>query len=245
MNDKARYMMGLSMLLVCSATSAAQLQFTLDGGVAPLSQGNWSGSAIAPSALHASFVLDTLSAGAATYTPYTYPNNSSQACLGHFSLTGLAVSNVSVQTDQGALWSANNLSSQVSGDNATGTCPGGFFATLGFSAGGKTLSWSFDPSPGISQADIESSADPLATLLLGFRQFPGTMSVTGDWGTLYAGPTATITALSTATPASVPATVPLPSSFVLFASGIVSLVCKARRREAARATAWRHCSFLC
>jgi hypothetical protein len=229
MIDKAKYMIAASMLLVSSATSAVQLQFILDGVVAPPSQSNWSGSPTAPATLHASFVMDTLSAGAATYTSFTDPNHPSQTCLDHFSLTGLAVSSVSIQTDQGALWSAGNLSSQLSGDNATGACPGGFFATLGFSEGGKTFSWSFDPSPGISQADIESSADPLATLLLGFRQFPGTMWVTGDWGTLYAGPTATITSVSTASVTSVPAAVPLPGSMVLFASGIFGLALKACR----------------
>ncbi len=239
MSNKAGYMMASSMLLISSLASAAQLQFTLDGAVAPSPVSAWIGAAAAPSTLHASFIVDTLSAAAATYTSYADPANPSQACLGHFALTGLAVSGVSFQSDQGALWSSGNLSSHLSGDNATGACPGGFFATLGFSEGDKTFSWSFDPSPGIGQADLASSTDPLATLLLGFRLFPGTMSLTGEWGTLYAGPTVTINDISTTrvTALSVPTTVPLPGSIGLFASGIFSLAWKARRHKLAGVTA--------
>lgn len=206
------------MLTASSVSSAALLKVDIFSVVAPSPPTNWTEGTPVPSNVDISFVLDTLAFSSALYEPTL----GADPCLGNFSISNLATSAMSMQSDQGLLWSASNLSSNLSGPNASGGCPGGFFALLGFSEGGNQFTWSFDPSPGISMAVLDASSDPLADLLLGFEIFPGTGEISGSWGTLVIGTNATSTTITTLS-------TPLPGSYVLFASGLLAL-------------AWRRCA---
>lgn len=183
MDDKHYFTPGRTTQASSSKAKSARLEINIPGLVVP-SRTTWIAGPPMPSTVDISFIVDTLSYGSETAQPFTDPAQPSDPCLGSFAITGLAAASMSMHTDQGLLWSVNALSCDFKGENFTGVCPGGFSATLGFSEGNKTFSWSFDASPGISIAALTGSPCPLAELLLGFTTFAGDARIIGDWGTL-------------------------------------------------------------
>jgi hypothetical protein len=134
-----------------------------------------------------SFVIDTQSYNSLVIEPFQ-PGGGAAPCVGYFNATGLTVSNVVVSTNQGVLWTGASTSGSTGGPNATGLCPGGFFANMSFTDGDNQFGMSFDPSPGSNYDDVVASADPLLDILLGFNTFgPTSGSLTGNWGTLTGG----------------------------------------------------------
>src|SRR5262245_60946226 len=71
---------------------------------------------------------------------------------------------------------------RLRGDNAGG-CPGMLFSVLTFATSDVGFFGSVDFS-GLSQADYESSADPIADLLGNMAQRYIAVKLTGEWGTL-------------------------------------------------------------
>lgn len=183
MDDKQYFTPGQTTQPSASKAKSAQLRINIPGLVVP-SPTHWVGNSPTPSTVAIAFTVDTLSFGSETSQPITDPAQSSDPCLGDFTITGLATSGMTMHTDQGLLWSADALSCDFRGQNISGVCTGGFSAILGFVTGYKTFSWSLDASPGISMAALTGSPYPLAELMLGFTMLAGTATITGDWGTL-------------------------------------------------------------
>ena len=135
-----------------------------------------------PSALRASFVLDTLSFDSAAVSFAT--GRSGGNCVESFGFSGVAATDLSIGNDSIALWNAGaGANARFRGDNATGLCPGLFFGSLSLTQADRSLSGSID-FPGLSVAQYDASADPFVDLLELAAPRPLFGSLSGEWGRL-------------------------------------------------------------
>lgn len=210
---------------ISNITQASQLRFVIDARLA--GSPNWTASTPMPTTLHASFSIDTFSATNATYVGYDDPgyyNDPAMPYLGYYAVSDLTISDISFETDQGALSFSPSAVGSTGGSGLGlpgDTCPCGFFAGIGFRSGTDNFSWDFDPSAAISMTELNASNDPLAYIYLNMENLPSnSILLEGDWGSMNFVVDSYQRSVSS---------VPVPPAAWLFGSGLIGLIGVARK----------------
>jgi hypothetical protein len=178
----------------------------------------WNGRGPAPTTFEYTFFVDSLSANSVSYA---FGNSSSLngPCLISLNYQGLAATNINAYANGVAVFHANSGTFGIEGPNASGGCPGRFFAGELLQTGSSRFFADMDFGPGITKAAFVGSADPLGTLLNGAR-YDGPFSYSGSLGSF------TANGLGTSVQ------VPEPDSLALLAAGALGLLIFRKLRAA-------------
>lgn len=202
-------------------TQAEDLQFDLTGTA--FTPGNGFFPGVGP--FDISFVLDTQSGTRSLI--FGTSNNPGAGCLGHFGINGASLEDVTILVAGQSIF-AGDATAGYGGDIVAPVCTSNFTAGLVFTAGTTSVVWDFDPSPGISQAALLASNDPVATLFLNFQQYPSSGGLSGPSGHLNLDfRDVTVT----------PVGVPEPGALGLLVLGLTGVVLCGRKRISVRAPA--------
>jgi hypothetical protein len=222
-----RLLLALILSAACVPANAILLRIDYDLTTV-LNASNWLLADPPPGQVHAAFTVDTGSALSSNFNFLTDDQNG-DTCLGHVLFDNMTFSDIAVTSSNmsfGSIPTSN--SGRLFGDNAGGNCPGGFFGGLRFATGDLEFRGSIDYL-GMTQADFESSSDPLAVLFANAASAQINAQIIGNWGTLIAFSSAgTIHEIPVTTP------VPAPSPLALFAAGILGFAVASRVRFSAR-----------
>ena len=172
----------------------------------------WNGPGPAPTTFEYTFFVDSLSANSVSYA-------FSNGCLSSLDYQGLLATNINAYANGVPVFHANSGTFAIGGPNASGGCPGRFFAGELLQTGSSRFFADMDFGPGITKAAFVGSADPLGTLLNGAR-YDGPFSYSGSLGSFTAG------GLGTSVQ------VPEPDSLTLLAAGALGLLIFRKLRAA-------------
>jgi hypothetical protein len=206
------FVVACAALFAAPGAGATMLQIEIDNVTSPGPQNEWLLPDPMPTNISVSFWIDTLSGIASQFDPLG-------SCLGHFSGSGLSISNFSVTADSVNLWSASSVVGGMKGVNASGKCPGMFFSSVSASNGSRSFdaAWDFR---GIEMTDLLASPDHFANLLASISHVSGTLSLAGEWGRI--APTTSSIRIRE---------VPVPATGALMLIGVAALWVGAKRRS--------------